>query len=313
MPRHRSHSTDFKRQVVAEYHAGETLHALGPRHDLSRSLIRIWVEKAEAGSLDQDMASAELLSEYEARIAALERLVGRQALEIEFQKGDPNNARLPRSGLPPVIAGPGFVYVAVILDAWSRRVVGYAIGRSLDARHAVAGARAGGGAATPAARLRVPHRSRIARQTRTSRRNTLMKELAMTTGKWRSARSGRKARARQAGRSNAARTPAGVLVGDRGRALERRRRGGRGSQVVPGGRRHATIAFRTLGGRRRRGGICRSSSGRRSRFSAHAGTALLAGPKNLPYLFVGCHGPDPFFFNTKDLAPTLSKFIEIYN
>ena len=27
----------------------------------------------------------------------------------------------------------GFVYVAVILDAWSRRVVGYAIGRSIDA------------------------------------------------------------------------------------------------------------------------------------------------------------------------------------
>ena len=28
----------------------------------------------------------------------------------------------------------GFVYVAVILDAWSRRVVGYAIGRSIDVR-----------------------------------------------------------------------------------------------------------------------------------------------------------------------------------
>ena len=106
MPRHRSHSTDFKRQVVAEYHAGETLHALGRRHDLSRNLIRIWVEKAEAGSLDEDMASAELLSEYEARIAALERLVGRQALEIEFQKGAQKNAPSPRSGPTSVITGP---------------------------------------------------------------------------------------------------------------------------------------------------------------------------------------------------------------
>lgn len=26
----------------------------------------------------------------------------------------------------------GFVYLAVILDAWSRRVVGYAIGRGID-------------------------------------------------------------------------------------------------------------------------------------------------------------------------------------
>jgi putative transposase len=37
-----------------------------------------------------------------------------------------------------VAIATGFVYVAIILDAWSRRVVGYAIGRSLDARHAVA-------------------------------------------------------------------------------------------------------------------------------------------------------------------------------
>jgi len=106
MPRHRSHGIDFKRQVVAEYHAGETLHALGRRHDLSRNLIRIWIEKAEAGALDQDMASAELLSEYETRIAALERLVGRQALEIEFLKGAPKSARLPRSGPTFAIAGP---------------------------------------------------------------------------------------------------------------------------------------------------------------------------------------------------------------
>jgi transposase len=87
MPRHRSHSTGFKRQVVAKYHAGETLYALGRHHDLSRNLIRIWIEQAEAGSLDQDMASAEFLSEYEARIAALERLVARQALEFEFLRG----------------------------------------------------------------------------------------------------------------------------------------------------------------------------------------------------------------------------------
>lgn len=106
MPRHRSHSTDFKRQVVADYHAGETLHALGRRHDLSRNLIRIWIAKAEAGSLDQDMASAELLGECEARIAALERLVGRQALEIEFLKGAPKNGRPSRGAPTSATSGP---------------------------------------------------------------------------------------------------------------------------------------------------------------------------------------------------------------
>lgn len=36
----------------------------------------------------------------------------------------------------------GFVYLAVILDAWSRRVVGYALGKSIDARLTVAALRA---------------------------------------------------------------------------------------------------------------------------------------------------------------------------
>jgi putative transposase len=36
----------------------------------------------------------------------------------------------------------GFAYVAIILDAWSRCVVGYAIGRSIDARLALAALKA---------------------------------------------------------------------------------------------------------------------------------------------------------------------------
>ena len=35
----------------------------------------------------------------------------------------------------------GFVYVAVILDAWSHKVVGYAIGRSIDVRLTLAALR----------------------------------------------------------------------------------------------------------------------------------------------------------------------------
>lgn len=36
-----------------------------------------------------------------------------------------------------ITVAAGFVYVALILDAWSRRVIGYAIGRRIDARLAV--------------------------------------------------------------------------------------------------------------------------------------------------------------------------------
>src|SRR5260370_5119781 len=41
-----------------------------------------------------------------------------------------------------VTIATGFVYLAAILDAWSRRVIGYAIGRSIDARLAVAALKA---------------------------------------------------------------------------------------------------------------------------------------------------------------------------
>ena len=37
-----------------------------------------------------------------------------------------------------VAIATGFVYLAVVLDAWSRRVIGYAIGRRIDARLTVA-------------------------------------------------------------------------------------------------------------------------------------------------------------------------------
>jgi transposase len=106
MPRHRSHSVALKRQVAEEYLAGETLHGLAKRHDISRNLIRVWVAKYEAGAFDDDAKAADLLQAYEARIAALERLVGKQALELEFLKGAARSAPLPRSALTSVITGP---------------------------------------------------------------------------------------------------------------------------------------------------------------------------------------------------------------
>ena len=106
MAKHRTHSLEFKRQVAHEFLAGETLHSLAKRYDLSRNLIRIWVQRFEAGALDEDAVAADLIEQYEARIAALERLVGKQALELEFVKGALKSA--PRQKSPPtsVIVGP---------------------------------------------------------------------------------------------------------------------------------------------------------------------------------------------------------------
>jgi transposase len=106
MARHRSHSIKFKRQVAQEFITGETLYGLAKRHDVSRNLIRVWVRKLETGAFDDDARAADLLQEYEAKIAALERMVGRQALEIEFLKGALRSAPRLRSATTSVITGP---------------------------------------------------------------------------------------------------------------------------------------------------------------------------------------------------------------
>ncbi|MEM1373299.1 MAG: hypothetical protein AAGF78_02830 [Pseudomonadota bacterium] len=35
-------------------------------------------------------------------------------------------------------------------------------------------------------------------------------------------------------------------------------------------------------------------------------------PENLAFYFLGCQGPDPFFFNTKDVSPAVAQFVGVY-
>jgi transposase len=106
MANHRTHSIEFKRQVAQEFLSGETLHGLAKCHDICRNLIRVWVQKYEAGDFDEDAAAADLLQQYEAGIAVLERLVGKQALELEFLRGAVKSAPRPKSTTTSVIVGP---------------------------------------------------------------------------------------------------------------------------------------------------------------------------------------------------------------
>lgn len=84
--KHRRHSIPFKRMIVETYFNGTALNALSVEHDICRHLIRTWIDKYENGEYDSPSAQTEQIPEYEARIAAFESLVGRQALEIEFLK-----------------------------------------------------------------------------------------------------------------------------------------------------------------------------------------------------------------------------------
>jgi transposase len=109
MTKHRSPSIEFKRQVAQDFLGGEMLHGLATRHDISRNLIRVWVETYEAGAFDEDARAADLIQSDAARIAALGRLLGRQALELEFLKAAQGSTVRPRSETISAIVGPRHV------------------------------------------------------------------------------------------------------------------------------------------------------------------------------------------------------------
>ena len=90
--KHRTYGIKFKRQVTQEFLGGEALYGLARRHDIARNLIRVWIARYEARKFNEEAEATDLLQRYQARIAALERLVGRQALEIEYLKGARKNA-----------------------------------------------------------------------------------------------------------------------------------------------------------------------------------------------------------------------------
>jgi transposase len=107
MARHRTYSLEFKRQVAQEYLSGEaSLHGLAKRHDIARNLIRIWVEKYEAGAFDDDQVLAGTLEAYEAKIAALERKVGQLTMELDLLKKGQRFAQRQTSVNSSVVSGP---------------------------------------------------------------------------------------------------------------------------------------------------------------------------------------------------------------
>ena len=76
MAKHRAHIDRVQAAGRPGVPGRRATHALARRHGISRNLIKIWVAKYEAGELDSDAAAADVFTNYEARFAALERLVG---------------------------------------------------------------------------------------------------------------------------------------------------------------------------------------------------------------------------------------------
>ena len=104
---YRRHAPQFKLQLCQDIRSGE----LGRRdaqkkYSLSANLIQLWLTQFDNGELTGEEVEASMVIDYEAKIAALERMVGRQALEIELLKGALKHAPRPKSASTSVVIGP---------------------------------------------------------------------------------------------------------------------------------------------------------------------------------------------------------------
>jgi transposase-like protein len=107
MARHRSFSFEFKRQVAQDFLEGRAgIHELARRYNLSRNLIRLWIQKYEAGELTDEVVDAVRIAEYENKIAELERKVGQLTMELDLLKKGAQLARRPSEGSYSIVSGP---------------------------------------------------------------------------------------------------------------------------------------------------------------------------------------------------------------
>ena len=86
---YRRHTAQFKLQLCSDIRSG----ALGRRdaqkkYALSANLIQMWLTQFDRGELSTKEVEADVIAEYEAKVAALERKVGQLTMELDLVKKD---------------------------------------------------------------------------------------------------------------------------------------------------------------------------------------------------------------------------------
>lgn len=84
---YRRHTAQFRLQLCSDIRSG----ALGRRdaqkkYALSANLIQTWLTQFDRGELTSEEAEADVIAEYEAKIAALERKVEQLTMELDLVK-----------------------------------------------------------------------------------------------------------------------------------------------------------------------------------------------------------------------------------
>jgi len=104
---YRRHSLQFKIQVCTDVRGGKVgcREALNT-HNLSASLMQIWLTQLDRGELDLEESAAATMVAYEAHIAALERQVGQLTMELDLLKKTPRLRLVSDNETSSVVSGP---------------------------------------------------------------------------------------------------------------------------------------------------------------------------------------------------------------
>ena len=104
---YRRHSAQFKLQLCHDIRTGTIGRKEAQRkYSLSANLVHVWLTQYDRGELDAEEAEATLVTEYEAKIAALERKVGQLTMELDLLKKAPRLRLVSDNETPSIISGP---------------------------------------------------------------------------------------------------------------------------------------------------------------------------------------------------------------
>ena len=104
---YRRHAPEFKIQLCQHIRSGAIGRSDAARkHTLSTNLIQLWLSQYDRGELSTEEAEASVISEYEAKIAALERKVGQLTMELDLVKKTPRLRNVSGSENLSIITGP---------------------------------------------------------------------------------------------------------------------------------------------------------------------------------------------------------------
>jgi transposase len=104
---YRRHSTRFKLQLCQDIRNGVIGRRDAQRtYSVSANLIQLWLTQFDRGELNDEVAEASVIAEYEARVAALERKVGQLTMELDLVKKTPRQPTVVDNERSFIVTGP---------------------------------------------------------------------------------------------------------------------------------------------------------------------------------------------------------------